>query len=176
MPPEFSVTPLAPVSVTFPARVMPLPTVVVSVTPLPDTGPVTFKLPVLLRVNAPLLVKAPRLAIALAWSRVTLPPALPLRVPADAVIVPAKLWLMLLSACKLKMLVLVQVIGALTVMLPDSPPTALAVVMVALLLINALLRSPLLTLEPLAVGVQVSVPALMGLLPLPVASVLIVTS
>ena len=45
-----------------------------------------------------------------------------------------------------------------------------------MLLISALLISPLLILEPLAVGVQVSVPALVVVLPLPVSAVLIVTS
>ena len=52
------------------------------------TAPVTFKPVVLFSVNAPLLVNAPRLAMAFAPPKFTVPPALPLRVPALAVIMP----------------------------------------------------------------------------------------
>ena len=81
------------------------------------------------------------------------------------------LTLILLVACKLKVLLLDQETGALTVMSPLSVVPLPVVVMVTLPLASPLAISVLLTLEPEAEGVQM--PPLE--LPPPVAAVLIVT-
>ena len=63
--PESSVTVPPALPMTLPAKVNPLPVVVVRVTLLPDTGPLTLRAVLSVRANAPVAAKLPSVPTAL---------------------------------------------------------------------------------------------------------------
>ena len=79
--PESSVTVPPALPMTLPAKVSPLPVVVVRVTLLPDTGPLTLSAVLSVRANAPVAVKLPKvetvLEVLLRLTEAALPDSVP---------------------------------------------------------------------------------------------------